>query len=204
MMKKRAAFLFDDSPMRLKARVAFVFAVLIAANIAVWTWALVAFRDYPLLLGTAALAYSFGLRHAFDADHIAAIDNTTRKLIQDGERPLSVGFWFSLGHSTVVFLLAFLLSIGITSLSGPVSNDNSGLHQVTGSIGTLVSGTFLYGIAGMNVVILVGIIKVFREMKSGKYDEQALEEQLNNRGFMNRFLGRITRAVTRSHFMKGR
>ena len=92
-------------------------------------------------------AYTLGMRHAFDADHIAAIDNTTRKLMSEGKRPLSVGFWFSLGHSTIVFGLAFVLSVGIRSLAGPVGNDSSGLHQVTGWIGTLVSGTFLYAIA---------------------------------------------------------
>jgi len=165
--------------------------------------ALVAPRHYHLgtagayTVGIGVTAYTLGMRHAFDADHISAIDNTTRKLMSEGKRPLSVGFWFSLGHSTIVFALAFLLSIGIRSLAGPVKNNNSGLHQVTNWIGTLVSGTFLYIIAALNVVILIGIIKVFREMKSGRYDEEALEEQLNNRGFMNRFFGGLTRTVTR-------
>jgi nickel/cobalt transporter (NiCoT) family protein len=148
-------------------------------------------------IGIGVTAYTLGLRHAFDADHISAIDNTTRKLMQDGKRPLSIGFWFSLGHSTVVFALAFLISVGVRSLSGPVKNDNSGLHQVTGWVGTLVSGSFLYIIAAINLVILAGIIKVFREMKTGRYDEQQLEEQLDRRGFMNRFLGNLTKAVTR-------
>src|SRR4029077_16477067 len=102
-------------------------------------------------LGIGVTAYTLGLRHAFDADHIAAIDNTTRKLMSEGKRPLSVGFWFSLGHSTVVFALAFLLSVGIRSLAGPVGNGSSGLHRVTGWIGTLVSGTFLYAIAAINL-----------------------------------------------------
>jgi high-affinity nickel-transport protein len=152
-------------------------------------------------LGIGVTAYTLGMRHAFDADHIAAIDNTTRKLMSEGKRPLSVGFWFSLGHSTIVFGLAFLLSVGIRSLAGPVGNDSSGLHQVTGWIGTLVSGTFLYAIAGINVVILFGIIKVFREMKTGKYDEQELEKQLASRGLMNRFLGRLTKTVTKPQQM---
>jgi high-affinity nickel-transport protein len=152
-------------------------------------------------VGIGVTAYTLGLRHAFDADHISAIDNTTRKLMSEGKRPLSVGFWFSLGHSSVVFVLAFLLSIGIKSLAGPVKNDHSSLHQVTSWIGTLVSGSFLYLIAALNVVILVGIIKVFREMKSGRYDEAALERQLQNRGLMNRFLGRLTRAVTKPEQM---
>jgi high-affinity nickel-transport protein len=152
-------------------------------------------------IGIGVTAYTLGLRHAFDADHISAIDNTTRKLMSEGKRPLSVGFWFSLGHSTIVFLLAFLLAIGIKSLSGPVRNDNSGLHQVTNSVGTLVSGSFLYVIAGLNVVILLGVVKVFREMKTGGYDEGALEEQLNSRGFMNRFFGGLTKTITKPRQM---
>ncbi|MDQ6605939.1 MAG: HoxN/HupN/NixA family nickel/cobalt transporter, partial [Actinomycetota bacterium] len=152
-------------------------------------------------VGIGLTAYTLGLRHAFDADHISAIDNTTRKLMSEGKRPLSVGFWFSLGHSSVVFVLAFLLSIGIKTLAGPVKHDHSSLHQVTSWVGTLVSGSFLYLIAALNVVILVGIIKVFREMKSGRFDEAALEKQLQNRGLMNRFLGRLTRAVTKPEQM---
>ena len=138
-------------------------------------------------VGIGITAYTLGMRHAFDADHIAAIDNTTRKLMSEGKRPLSTGFWFSLGHSSVVFALALLLSVGIRSLAGPVENDGSGLHGVTGLVGTLVSGMFLYLIAALNVVILVGILKVFRAMKRGAYDEAALEEHLNNRGLMNRY-----------------
>jgi high-affinity nickel-transport protein len=137
------------------------------------------------------------MRHAFDADHIAAIDNTTRKLMSEGQRPLSVGFWFSLGHSSVVFGLALLLSLGVRTLAGPVRDDNSELHDVTGLIGTTVSGTFLYVIAAINLVILAGIWKVFRQMRSGEFDEAALEEQLNNRGFMNRLLGRVMKSITK-------
>jgi nickel/cobalt transporter (NiCoT) family protein len=154
-----------------------------------------------LTVGIGVTAYTLGMRHAFDADHISAIDNTTRKLMAEGKRPLSVGFWFSLGHSTIVFALAFLLSIGVKSLAGPVKNDNSGLHQVTNWIGTLVSGSFLYVIAALNVVILLGIVKVFREMRTGSYDEQALEAHLNNRGLMNRFLGRVTRRIEKPRQM---
>jgi high-affinity nickel-transport protein len=146
-------------------------------------------------VGTGILAYTLGMRHAFDADHIAAIDNTTRKLVNDGKRPLSVGFFFSLGHSSIVFLLALLLNFGIRALNSQVKNDSSGLHKVTGIIGTGVSGTFLYLIAALNVVILVGIVKVFREMRTGKYDDQELEEQLAKRGLMNRFLGPLARRV---------
>jgi high-affinity nickel-transport protein len=146
-------------------------------------------------IGLGATAYTLGMRHAFDADHIAAIDNTTRKLLTDGQRPLSVGFWFSLGHSTIVFLLSLLLSLGVRALNGQVQNDSSTLHQATGVIGTAVSGTFLYIIGIINLVVLVGIIKVFMQMRRGSFDEAALEQQLNNRGFMNRFLNRVTKAV---------
>ena len=133
-------------------------------------------------VGIGVTAYTLGLRHAFDADHISAIDNTTRKLMQEGKRPMSVGFWFSLGHSTIVFALAFLFSIGVRALDGSVRNDGSQLHSVTGWVGTAVSGTFLYLIAALNVVILVGIIKVFREMRTGSYDEAQLEHQLDHAG----------------------
>ena len=158
--------------------------------------------DYPLFtVGVGILAYTLGLRHAFDADHIAAVDNTTRKLMQDNiitgndRKPLSVGFWFSLGHSTIVFGLAFLLSIGVKALAGQVQNDGSELHSVTGVIGASVSGVFLWILGILNLVVLFGVIRVFREMRQGRYDEQALEEQLNKRGLMNRFLGGLTRSV---------
>jgi high-affinity nickel-transport protein len=165
--------------------------------------ALVAPRHYRLgsagafTIGLGVTAYTLGLRHAFDADHISAIDNTTRKLMAEGKRPLSVGFWFSLGHSTVVFLLALLLAIGIRSLAGPVRADGSSLHRVTSSVGTLVSGGFLYVIAALNVVILLGIVGVFRQMRHGVYDERALEQHLTGRGLMNRFFGGMTRAINK-------
>jgi nickel/cobalt transporter (NiCoT) family protein len=165
--------------------------------------ALVAPRHYELgtggafTIGIGVTAYTLGLRHAFDADHISAIDNTTRKLMAEGKRPLSVGFWFSLGHSTIVFALALLLSIGIKSLDGQVARHGSSLHEVTGWVGTLVSGSFLYVIAAINVGILLGIIRVFRAMRTGRYDEQELEAQLDQRGLMNRFLGRLTKTVAR-------
>jgi high-affinity nickel-transport protein len=141
-------------------------------------------------VGTGITAYTLGMRHAFDADHISAIDNTTRKMMSEGKRPLSVGFFFSLGHSTIVFGLAFLLSVGVRALSGPVKNDQSTLHKATNVIGTSVSGAFLYVIAILNIVILVSILRIFFEMRRGSYDEQQLEEQLNSRGLMNRFFGR--------------
>lgn len=158
--------------------------------------------DHPVFtVGVGILAYTFGLRHAFDADHIAAVDNTTRKLLADeadaprGRKPLSVGFWFSLGHSTIVFALTFLLAVGVRTLAGPVEDDNSTLHSVTGVVGASVSGVFLWILGILNLVVLLGILRVFRDMRGGRYDEQELEEHLNKRGLMNRFLGGLTRSV---------
>ena len=145
--------------------------------------------------GTGVLAYTLGVRHAFDADHIAAIDNTTRKLVNDGKRPLSTGFFFSLGHSTIVFALAVLLNVGIRALNSAVKNDSSKLHTYTGIIGTSVSGTFLYLIAALNAVILYSIIKVFREMRTGTYSDEELERQLDSRGLMNRIFGGYARRI---------
>src|ERR1700685_430827 len=145
--------------------------------------------------GTGILAYTLGMRHAFDADHIAAIDNTTRKLVGEGQRPLSVGFFFSLGHSSVVFVLALLLNLGIRALDEQVKNAGSQLQHTTNIVGTLVSGFFLFLIAAMNLVILAGILKVFREMRAGRYDDQELERQLNNGGLMTRFLGPLARRI---------
>lgn len=146
-------------------------------------------------MGIGVTAYALGMRHAFDADHIAAIDNTTRKLMGQGRRPLSVGFWFSLGHSSVVFGLTFLLSLGLKSLAAPLKDDRSQLQRLTSLIGAAVSGTFLYAIAAVNLVALAGIWKVWRRMRAGVLDEQALEEQLDKRGLMNRLLGRVMNAI---------
>jgi len=145
--------------------------------------------------GTGILAYTLGMRHAFDADHIAAIDNTTRKLVGEGKRPLSTGFFFSLGHSSIVFALALVLNFGIRALDSQVKNGSSGLHTYTGIIGTGVSGTFLYLIAALNIAVLAGIVKVFREMRNSAYNDTELEEQLAKRGLMNRFLGPLARRV---------
>ncbi|MGI8845243.1 MAG: HoxN/HupN/NixA family nickel/cobalt transporter [Thermoleophilaceae bacterium] len=152
-------------------------------------------------IGVGITAYTLGMRHAFDADHIGAIDNTTRKLMTDGQRPLSVGFFFSLGHSSIVFLLATAFAIGIKGLSGAVEDDSSTLHQATGLIGPTVSGVFLVVIGIVNLGVLIGIVKVFRRMRHGEFDEEKLEEQLSSRGFMNRFLGRATRAVKKPWHM---
>jgi high-affinity nickel-transport protein len=166
--------------------------------------------DHPVFnVGVGVLAYTFGLRHAFDADHIAAVDNTTRKLLADnvnreaeGEpqppKPLSVGFWFSLGHSTIVFLLTFLLALGVKALAGQVEDGNSGLHSATGIIGASVSGVFLWILGILNLVVLAGILDVFRRMRHGQFDELELEEHLNKRGFMNRFLGGLTKSVRKA------
>jgi high-affinity nickel-transport protein len=145
--------------------------------------------------GTGLLAYTLGMRHAFDADHISAIDNTTRKLLSDGKRPLSVGFFFSLGHSSVVFLLAVLLNFGIRGLDEQVKNGTSTLQYTTNIVGTLVSAFFLFIIAGINIVILVGILKIFRHMRTGVFDEAELERQLNSRGLLMRILGPLSRRV---------
>jgi nickel/cobalt transporter (NiCoT) family protein len=149
-------------------------------------------------IGVGVTAYTLGLRHAFDADHIAAIDNTTRRLMRDGQRPLGVGFFFSLGHSTVVFALAVLLSAGIRAIAGPVQQGSSALHHYTGLIGTSVSGLFLYVIAAGNIVVLAGVLRVFARMRAGTYDQAALENQLDNRGFLNRLFGRFTKVITKS------
>jgi nickel/cobalt transporter (NiCoT) family protein len=148
-------------------------------------------------VGTGVTAYTLGLRHAFDADHISAIDNTTRKLMAEGKRPMSVGFFFSLGHSTIVFTLALLFAVGVRALDGQVRDTGSALHNITNSIGTGVSGAFLYVIAALNVVILWEIVKVFIEMRTGRYNEAQLEHRLNSRGLMNRFFGRFSRTVTK-------
>ena len=147
-------------------------------------------------VGLGITAYTLGLRHAFDADHISAIDNTTRKLMAERKRPLSTGFFFSLGHSSVVFALALLFAVGFRALRGPVRASNSSLHQVTNVIGTGVSGGFLYVIGLINLVILVGIVRVFLQMRSGGLDETDLDERLNKRGFMNRICGRFMNGVS--------
>ncbi len=153
--------------------------------------------------GVSILAYTLGARHAFDADHISAIDNTTRKLMADRQddpgarRPLSVGYFFSLGHSTIVVAIGLGLVIAEKAVYGAVSNNGSGLEQFGGVFGTIISACFLYLIALLNIVILMGIMKVFRSMRDGSYDEEELERQLNNRGLMFRFFGKWMRSITK-------
>jgi len=145
--------------------------------------------------GTAALAYTLGMRHAFDADHISAIDNTTRKLMADGQRPLSVGFWFSLGHSSVVAGLAIILNFGIAAVGAQLKDENSSLHHYTGLIGVTVSGTFLMLIAILNLLVMISIIDVFIKMRKGAYSEAELEKHLDSRGFFMRFFGPIAKRI---------
>jgi high-affinity nickel-transport protein len=147
-------------------------------------------------VGLGITAYTYGLRHAFDADHIAAIDNTTRKLRGDGKRPKSVGFWFAMGHSSVVAGMAALVAAGAHAVGG-LTSDGTTARTTLGLIGTGVSGGFLYLIAALNLVALIGIVRVFRAMRSGELDEQKLEEHLRSRGFLARILGRLTRTITR-------
>ncbi|MBI3216562.1 MAG: HoxN/HupN/NixA family nickel/cobalt transporter [Mycobacterium sp.] len=148
-------------------------------------------------VGLGVTAYLLGVRHAFDADHIAVIDNTTRKLVGEKTRSLSAGFWFSLGHSSVVFGLAFLLALGVRALAGPVQDENSPLLQNLGLIGSLVAGTFLILIGLTNLFAVVGIAKVFRAMRNGECDEAELERQLERRGFLARLLARTMRRVNK-------
>ena len=187
--------LFNDSSNNLRGKVIAVYALLIAANVAAWAWALAAFHAYPLLIGTAFLAYTFGLRHAFDADHIAAIDNVTRKLMQEGKRPVAVGLFFSLGHSTVVVLL----SVGIAVATVALQSQFDTFKSVGGVIGTLVSAAFLFIIALANVFVLISIYRVFQTVKSGgRYVEEDLDIMLANRGFMARVCRRLFRLIERS------
>jgi len=153
-------------------------------------------------IGVSVLAYTLGLRHAFDADHISAIDNTTRKLMNDRRgteqpRPLSIGYWFSLGHSTIVIVIGVGIVVAEKTVFPAVSNHGSGLEMFGGIFGTVVSAAFLYLIAVLNIVILAGIWRVFRSMRRGDYDEAELERQLENRGLMYRFFGRWMKAITK-------
>jgi len=185
--------------------IAAVGAVVVALHL--FGWGVLVFGVAPqhITLGSAGVfgvglgvtAYLLGVRHAFDADHIAVIDNTTRKLVGEGRRSLSTGFWFSLGHSSVVFGMAFLLAIGVRAIVGPVQDEGSPMLQTLGLVGSLVAGTFLILIGLTNLFAAVGIAKVFRQMRNGEYDEAELERQLENRGFLARLLGRFMRRVSK-------
>jgi len=153
---------------------------------------------FPVMLGLGGLAYAFGLRHAFDADHISAIDNTTRKLLQEGKKPLGVGFFFSLGHSTVVFLIALALGFATQFVVSNVISANGELKSVGGLIGTGVSGVFLLLIGIVNLIILLDILKLFRRMRAGAYDRPSLEHELVAGGLLTRLFGRLFRLITHS------
>jgi high-affinity nickel-transport protein len=181
----------------LRRRIIAVYAFLAVFNVVAWGLALGASAEYPILLPTAFLAYTFGLRHAVDADHIAAIDNSTRKLMQDGQRPVGVGMFFSLGHSTIVVALTVLVAV-----SAGIISDIPSLQRVGGLIGTAVSGAFLLAIGVINLIVLIDIARMFRQVRSGgTYDEESLEDYLNERGLLARFLRPAMRLIRRSWHM---
>src|SRR6202167_6298936 len=175
--------LFNDEPGGTKAKILAIYAMLLVFNLGAWVWALIAFHRFPVLLGTAFLAYSFGLRHAVDADHIAAIDNVTRKLMQQGKRPVAVGLMFSLGHSTIVIVG----SIAIAGAALALQHRIDAVREIGGVIGTLVSALFLFGIALVNLIVLQAVIRSFMRVRRGEpYVEEDFDLLLGNRGFLSR------------------
>src|ERR1700678_4302302 len=173
--------LFDDDAGNTRSKVLGIYSLLLAFNAAAWLWAMVGLHHMPVLLGTAFLAYSLGLRHAVDADHIAAIDNVTRKLMQEGKRPVAVGFMFSLGHSTIVVLGP--VAIAATTLA--LQHRVDAVKDIGAVIGTLVSTLFLFGIAFVNLLVLQSICRVFNRVRRGEpYVEEDLDLLLGNRGFL--------------------
>src|SRR5437667_9415252 len=167
-------------------------------HVAGWGLLLVYSASHPGFLALGGLAYTFGLRHAFDADHISAIDNTTRKLLQSGKKPLGVGFFFSLGHSTVVLLIAVALGFATQFVVSNLISANGELKSVGGLIGTGVSGVFLLLIGILNLIILLDIVRLFRRMRAGAYDRPSLEHELVAGGLLTRLFGRLFRLITRS------
>jgi nickel/cobalt transporter (NiCoT) family protein len=190
--------LFDDGAANVRGKVIGIYAILLVLNAAAWLWAGLAFRHFPLLLGTALLAYSFGLRHAVDADHIAAIDNVTRKLMQEGKRPVAVGFLFSLGHSTVVFLG----SAGIAATALALEHRMEAARVIGGVVGTLVSSLFLFGIALVNIVVLRSILRAFVRVRNGApYVDEDFDMLLAGRGFLARLFRPMFDLIRRSWHM---
>jgi len=184
-----------DGRQNIGGKIIAVYLGLIAVNVGAWLWALAAFRDYPVLLGTALLAYTFGLRHAFDADHIAAIDNVTRKLMQEGKRPVGVGLYFSLGHSTIVVALSIAIAIATAALQDRFDT----LKNVGGVIGTLVSALFLFAIALANIMVLIAIYRTFRAVRQGgAFVEEDIDLALANRGLLGRLFRRFFRLIEAS------
>ncbi len=174
---------FDERSPGLRGPIIGIYSLLLLANLAVWAWAVLVFRHQPLLLGTALLAYGFGLRHAVDADHIAAIDNVTRKLMQDGKRPVSVGFFFAMGHSTVVILAAAPIAATATTLASHFDQAKA----VGGVVGTVVSAGFLFAVAAMNLLILSAVWRTFRHVRQGgAYSDEDFDLLLNKRGLLSR------------------
>ncbi|KKB60906.1 nickel transporter [Robbsia andropogonis] len=190
--------IFNDSDSKVRSKLCGIYGVLIAINVLAWVWALVAFHAYPLLLGTALLAYGFGLRHAVDADHIAAIDNVTRKLMQERKRPVAVGFFFSLGHSTVVVLAAVAVALTTSALQGRFDN----FKEIGGIVSTLVSAFFLFALALMNFLILRGIFRAWKHVRAGgSYVDDDFDMLLANRGLIARLFRPLFRLVTRGWHM---
>src|SRR3984957_2369128 len=190
--------LFSDTAGALRGRVLRVYGVLAVFNGAAWLWAILAFRHYPLLLGSAFLAYSFGLRHAVDADHIAAIDNVTRKLMQEGKRPVTVGFMFSLGHSTIVLVGSVFIAWTTVTLQHRVD----AVREIGGLVGTLLSTVFLFAIAAVNLVVLRSVCTTFFRVRRGEpYVEEDLDLLLGNRGLLARLFRPMFHMITRSWHM---
>ena len=190
--------LFNDGAGNTRAKIIGIYGVLLLFNLAACTWALIAFHHYPVLLGTAFLAYSFGLRHAVDADHIAAIDNVTRKLMQEGKRPVAVGFMFSLGHSTIVVIG----SIAIAAAALALQHRIDAVRDIGGVIGTLVSTFFLFGIAIVNLIDLQSIYRAFLRVRRGEpYVEEDFDLLLGNRGFLARLFRPMFRMIRSSWHM---
>jgi high-affinity nickel-transport protein len=175
-----------------------IYTILLVFNLGAWLWAGIVFRHYPVLLGTALLAYSFGLRHAVDADHIAAIDNVTRKLMQDGKRPVAVGFMFSLGHSTIVVVGAAAIAGAAMALQHRLD----AVRDIGGVIGTLVSAFFLFAIAAVNIIVLRSIYCAFLRVRRGEpYVEEDFDMLLGNRGFLSRIFRPVFKMISRSWHM---
>jgi nickel/cobalt transporter (NiCoT) family protein len=194
-MNSSLAPLFSGENRALRMKVVGVYTVLIATNVAAWIWAMSSSREFPMMLGMAALAYSLGLRHAFDADHIAAIDNVTRKLMQEGRRPIGVGLFFSLGHSTVVVGLTIAIAVTATALHGEWAE----LKTIGGVIGALVSSLFLFAIAFANALVLRSIYGTFRVVRNGgRFIEEDLDLALANRGVMGRLFRGVFHVIEHS------
>ncbi|MGM4890325.1 HoxN/HupN/NixA family nickel/cobalt transporter [Tardiphaga sp. 1201_B9_N1_1] len=190
--------LFNDGADNLRGRIIAIYAILIPANVLAWIWALIAFRDQPVLLGTALLAYTFGLRHAVDADHIAAIDNVTRKLMQSGKRPLSVGLFFSLGHSTVVVVASIFVALAVSALQEKFAD----FKEIGGLIGTSVSAFFLLIVAVANIFILVSVYRLFKAVKRGeRFIDEDLNVLLSQRGVIGRMLRSVFAVISKSWHM---